>query len=167
MLTVPKYIHSVLFFFHPVVSYQRKQWLVGRSRHLELVVLRLLPSATDLLLGKPAHGFWRPSCSVTTAVTSLWKWCLAAKLRVVFWEKVALSCPGEGSWGGMTWKRFFDAILRNKTVPAVRRVWRGCVTHEILPDKGSKGKCFLAHDRHPQVARRPSPLLGRISAVPR
>lgn len=76
MLTVPKYIYSVLFFSHPVVMYQREQWLVGRSGPLELAVLRLLRSATDLLLGKPAHGFECPSRKgVTTAVTFLQECC--------------------------------------------------------------------------------------------
>lgn len=52
MLTVPKYIYSVLFFSHPVVGYDREQRVIGRSGHLELVVLGLLLSAADLLMDK-------------------------------------------------------------------------------------------------------------------
>lgn len=34
------------------------------------------------------------------------------------------------------------------------------MSNKILPDQGSKGTCFPARDRHPQVDRRPS-LVGQ------
>lgn len=149
MLTVPKYNYSLLFFSHPVVRYQREQRLVGRSGRLELVVLRLLHSATDLLLGKPAHGFGCPSCKGVTNCSDLpaealqelsMKLSLAAKLCKVFRDKVALPCPGEGSRGGMTWKHFLTRYCETK-----RCQWWGGFGMAVSYTKSFQTGCLRAN----------------------